>query len=168
MTMNSNMTGSALTSRAAKAAAVPAAPKAGLRACPKCHRKLVPEPDGSVFCVACVRPTLWGNLISIVQPSEGWQEIGWLLRGLLAAVFFALGVAGWAVALGGDGLGWWGLKGATGGVLLAMGFQALVAIVAAGVVRGFAAGRINRQIVAWCAAMVVVPALFAAARLVLS
>ena len=165
--MDSNMTASALTSRAVKAAAVPAAPKSGLRACPRCRRKLVPEPDGSVFCVACVRPSWWGNLTSIVQPSEGWQELGWLLRALLVALVFAVGVAGWTLFFGGA-YGWWGLKSATGGFLLAMGFQAVIAVVAAGVVRGFSAGRTNRQVVAWCAIMAVVPMLFAVGRIILS
>jgi len=127
-----------------------------LTVCPGCRRLLAAEPDGTVFCVQCASSSSWENLVSIIRPSEGWQEIGWLLRAVLAAVCFAVGVVGWDV-LWSAGVGW-GLKSATGSVLLGVAMQAVVAFAAALVLRrATPVGRINLQVALWSATLILVP-----------
>ena len=46
---------------------------------PTCNRALVREPDGSLFCLESIRPTAWRNIVSILEPSQDWQE--WPTRG---------------------------------------------------------------------------------------
>ena len=96
-----------------------------LVACPKCRRQLMPEPDGTIFCVECVRPRWWDNLVSIFKPTTGWAEIGHILGAVGVAVVMLGCAVLWRVVLFGTRS--YGLKSDAGGFLTALAVEAGVA-----------------------------------------
>ena len=130
-----------------------------LTKCPGCERLLAPEPDGTVVCVRCASPSWSDRIESFLRRNL----LGSFLVALSPLVGSVAGIALWLL-LWNDSVGW-GLKNATGSVLMGVAMEATVAIAAALVLRRLLPfGKPNIQIAVWSVALAGIPGLLAVAR----